>query len=456
MDSPAHPVFNLEKVRRLSKYIPFLGLALILSFVIVHDTSAALVNRKISGLLPEFGDAGKYELSPDGHYVVFYADRELDGVDDLYSVATTSETPIRLNQPALNSGETIYGFEIASDSQHVVYWLGQEGDMHPEVLYSVPIGGGTPLVLYQSEFAPNTHFHYIDDVQMIPNGQGVVFTIEYQEGEDEVTKVLLTVPLSGGVPTQLFECSVCDLDFQITPNSLGVVYRCASYGPSTIEAIPISGGEPVLLSDPPEPAYDFKITPNSLGVVFTAATTDPSTLELYANYIGGGTPVKLSDPLLLGGAIEDFQITPNSQGVVYLTDEVVGEQFELYAAPITGGTRWKLNGALPSGGDVREFQITPNSLGVVYLADQEVNERQELYAVAIDGSTRYKLNDDLPYEGDVQEFQITPNSLGVVYLANQEDSGKQELYATWITGGEKIKLNAPLPSGGRVQDFEIT
>jgi Tol biopolymer transport system component len=93
----------------------------------------------------------------------------------------------------------------------------------------------------------------------------------------------------------------------------------------------------------------------------------------------GGTPVKLNDPLALGGHVGDFQISPDNSWVVYNADQDTDEVFELYSVPLTGGSPVKLNGPLVSGGNIESFRVSPGSSRVVYRADQDMDEVFELY-----------------------------------------------------------------------------
>ena len=64
-----------------------MGLALlvsIISLVAVPPQTLAGTSKLVT--MPAFGDVQNYEISPDGNWVVYRADQDTDGVNELYSV----------------------------------------------------------------------------------------------------------------------------------------------------------------------------------------------------------------------------------------------------------------------------------------------------------------------------------------------------------------------------------
>jgi len=59
--------------------------AVLLTLLLTITASAELVNRKISGTMPSFGDAEYSQISPDGQYIVYSADQDANEVYELYS-----------------------------------------------------------------------------------------------------------------------------------------------------------------------------------------------------------------------------------------------------------------------------------------------------------------------------------------------------------------------------------
>src|SRR5439155_9878102 len=95
-------------------------------------------------------------FSPDSQTVVYTAKQNVDEVYELFSVPITGGTPVRLNAPLVPGGDVVDSppgysvpantFMITPDGTRVVYRADQDTNDVIE-LYSVPIGGGTPVKL---------------------------------------------------------------------------------------------------------------------------------------------------------------------------------------------------------------------------------------------------------------------------------------------------------------------
>jgi hypothetical protein len=85
---------------------------------------------KLNGSLVAGGDAGGFALfSPDSSRVVYLADQDSDGVNELYSVPSLGgAAPVRLNGPLVSGGDVHGDFRISPDNTHVLYTADQETD----------------------------------------------------------------------------------------------------------------------------------------------------------------------------------------------------------------------------------------------------------------------------------------------------------------------------------------
>jgi len=72
------------------------------------------------------GRALRFEISSDSAVVVYSADQETDRVTELYSVPIGGGTPVKLNGPVLGSGVVGASFGVSPDSSRVVYTASQD------------------------------------------------------------------------------------------------------------------------------------------------------------------------------------------------------------------------------------------------------------------------------------------------------------------------------------------
>jgi len=97
---------------------------------------------KISGESSLFGGVSDlYEISTDGNWVVYIADKGAVGIFELYSVSVDDGTIFKLND-ILVAGGDVTSFQISPDSQSVVYIADQESN-NEFGLYRVSIEGGS-------------------------------------------------------------------------------------------------------------------------------------------------------------------------------------------------------------------------------------------------------------------------------------------------------------------------
>jgi Tol biopolymer transport system component len=451
-------------------FICALVVALLLSVLATETNRAELVVLKVSGEMPDYGRVEMdFDLSPDGRFLVFRADREHDGMVDLYSVLLPDGEPIRLNADLPDGGD-VTAFLISPDSQYVVYHAGQDSNDVYE-LYSVPIQGGEPNKLN----GPLVDEGNVDGIYLIdsylyhygfsisPDSQVVVYLAD-QEEDEQIELYSASITGDDWYPLNLTLPSDDDvIEFLITPNSQGVVYLTRENGSAVIHSTAITGGGSYTLTEDPAHAVeviDYQITPNSLGVVYLADMETYGVNELFSTWIdGSGGPVKLNAELPDGGNVSSFQIAPNSQGVVYRADQNVDDQRELFSVRIDGLNRVTLNPSFSADRNgVGGFKITPNGLGVVYLMDLDEQWQYQLFSVLITGGDSYQINNPITGDDYVADFKITPNNLGVVYALNREGSGFFDIYSAWITGeGSAIKLNDfPIDSHAPGARYEIS
>jgi Tol biopolymer transport system component len=416
----------------------FLSITCLLSVLITTSLAAplateqtSLVNRKLSGEMPEFSDVlYGFEISPDSQRVFFTANKISPERLDLYSVPITGGLPLLL-------GEHIPGVEPSPDGKWVVFLSDAETPGLPQ-LYSMPAAGGDRVRL-NADLPPSGKVH---SFQISPDSQWVLYTAT---GKTDIE--LYSVPIEGGTPVflDLYPANGY-LDYRLTPDGSQLVYLVSHlhFIFSPLKSIPVQGGEATLLnygSVEYESVSHFWISPDSSTVVFlgtycAAMYCHPFLFNVPA--VGGIPPAKISPDIVEQGSITGFEISPDGSRVVYLADAQVDEQFELYSVAVTGGAVTRLSGDMPPEGDVRSFLLSTDGSRVVYHADQEVDETYRLYSVPLDGSQPAIPLADM--ESDAwDQYQISPDGSKVVF-ARFFDDDLCHLYSMQIEGGELLDL----------------
>jgi Tol biopolymer transport system component len=404
-----------------------------------------------------------FTICPFIDRVVYIADQDTNGVDELYSVPINGGTPVQLNADMIAGGNVAaYAmgkhYEVPDkDSYRVVYLADQETDGVFE-LFSVPVTGGTPVKLNAEMVTGGnvTHFWAVEW-----GANRLVYRAD--QDTDEVYE-LFSVPVTGGTPVKLNPELVSGGDVQkfytVTPTRERVVYLAdqEADGVAELFSVPANGGPAVKLNGelPPEgEVFDAALNQYSSRVVYRSDQETEGVAELFSVDIDGGIPVKLSSASVSGGQVLAFSISPDGQRVIYLGDQETKSVWEIFSVPIAGGAVVKLNHELDSFVQVNpdRYNISPDSTRVLY---QVYPGHEKLYSVPIAGGRPILLSPRLPPDADVMHTVISPDSSWVVYQTTQDPGPHRDLYSVPITGGTSEKLNSGALGLGIMEDFCIT
>lgn len=376
----------------------------------IHKVTAAGVTTDliVSGK-PAHGVSYVYpilKLTPDSSRVLFLGD---DGTSyyRLYSVSATggAVTAISSGNIEVDYLDEDTSYEITSDSAHVVYVTDVDDDGYHQ-LQSNAVTGGAHAALSAESLSLNTGLEMQYDVNLLPDGSGVVFlNDETTEGQEEV-------------------------------------YYCAIDGSGKRKLNPLLDS----LGD----CSGIAISDDSSFVVFTAdaaGATPSGTSQLYRVDIGTWASTTLGYGSMLPGNVEysdypypAFSFSPDGNWVVYLAEEGTYGKNELYAAHPDGTNRIQLSGALGGHAYVREFHIAPDSSRVVYKEYNSSTGLYRLHSVAINGGTSVLLSQ--PGADITDEIAITPDSTAVLFVAaSPTDPLSYRLHRVPITGGTITRLD---------------
>lgn len=460
-------VLSFHRVRN-GRFAFLFTLLLLVIFMADAGATTPIVNQKLSGSIPDTADVADFKISPNGQTAVFVADLETNDAFELYSVPTDGlADPILLSSGLLPIGTSIEIFEISPDSSRVVY-VAEQDSTGVEELYSVPINGGPIVKLNPPITAVDGN---VELFAISPDSSRVVLMVDWQtNGRYE----LFSLPIAGGTPLRLngdLPPGYAVFDFKLSPDNSRVVYL-ARQDSAVLElyAVPLAGGDNYRLNEPlvaGGQVLNFAISPDSSRVVYVADQETQFVQELYsvplANPLADAT--KLNPPLVANGDVAYYmlEISPDSNHIAYLADQDTDGINELYSVPLGGGTAVKLNAPLAAGIDPGNclwshcFRFSPDSSRVVYSAEQDRIGVRELYSVVLHTGLVTKLNDTvIPPTGDVNSFKISPDGSRVVFWGNVLIGNSEELFTVPIRGGVVSKLNSALPPLGYVATYAIS
>lgn len=223
-------------------------LAFLLTFLLTALPVAAAT--RISGPLPLFGDVETFQVTPDGRYVVYLADSEINNKYNLFSAPTDgSSPPVRLHDDLLPD-RNLQWYDLTPDGSRVAFLITREvGNRYEHSLYSAPSDGSAPATPLSTPAALSEVDFYNFTINLLDTAlllnlwldAGTVWQIE-------------RVDLTGVTPPQrLVRREVRDGVFfwlaGITPDQRHMVYLESSYARATqrIFSVPIAGESPPIV-----------------------------------------------------------------------------------------------------------------------------------------------------------------------------------------------------------------
>ncbi|MEQ1891880.1 MAG: hypothetical protein ABL998_04995 [Planctomycetota bacterium] len=465
---------------------------------------------KLSSFPLPNSDVLDFFISPDSSRVAYVANQDQDVVE-LFGVALAGGAVVKLNPPLTSGGDVTYSTfsqvgrpRISADSSRVVF-LADADVAGQEELYSTPIAGGASVKLNPA-LQPTG---YVSDFLLTPDATQVVLAAQAPVA---VGQQLFGVPLAGGAavalaPASTFATVVQSL--QIAPDSSAVLYASDRDAPAVTQCYrsPLAGGSATRLNASLPLGFvsrdvtQFATSADGQRTVFVADREFDEVYELYSATTSGGPLRRLDDGMPGFGDVKSFRVTPDSSTVVYQADTEIDEVFQLFRVPVEGGTPVQLTPLAPLT-TVKSFELSPDGTMIVYIAREPADPYSYLlYSLPLTGGVPIQLNQDLqaippqyvanfrispdssrvvfqdeyfnvlpaftnPYGrlssvsifggpvvqlsnalGYCLSYHIAPDSNRVLFTADQDVARQFELYSVPIAGGSTVKLNPQLGGG---------
>ncbi len=400
----------------LSRRFPVVLVRLVLPVAFAASLGAQPADLQVRQLSPEgsaFTDVKNFlytELSPDGKWIVFFADADTDNVEDLYSVPRFGGAPRRLSASRPPGADAaLPGMRLTPDSRRVIFWLDQE-TLGRRELWSVPIEGPAAAAVKLSPSSP-LDAEVITSPFLSSDGLYAAFLFDGSAGLPK----LWSAPTDGSGPAFALHA-----DFPA--------------GATGLSETAYSGSRVLFLAD-----------------LATAGRT-----ELWSAPLDGSTPaVRLNGALIAAGDVDSIRISLDGQRVLYFADQRVDGQIELYSVPIAGpfSAAERLSPTLPALGDITLAADFEDSSRVLFLADSSLDEQFELWSVPIAGpaTAAVKLNGPLVAGGDVlNAFSAAAGQ--AIYTADAAIDEVFEAYLVPVDGPSQagFRVNDDPPAGGDV------
>jgi len=426
------------------------------------NTAMPEVALKLNAPLGADADVSLRPLfSPDGSRVIYQADAATDNMFDLWLVdVDIPEVATRLN-PAMVAGGSIHPF-IAFNSgiDHVLYRADQEVDDQSE-LYLVSLDNpGTAERVNPALDTDEDVFGF----QLSPDQSQVLYLADMDT--DTVNELYLTELSSPGTSTKINSALVVGgsvSSFNFNPDGTSIAYRADQITDNAFELFLIDLANPGT-SQKINPDFvagrsvlSHQFTPDGQAIVYTADQDVDDEVNLYKVDISNpGVSTRLNPPLNTDEDISFFRVIPDGSGVVYTADEDVEGVRELYLMRFPSpGMSVKLNSSFPlNPGGISNFNISPDGKRVYYVSEENLAGQTEIYVVELDNpGISIRVNPPLAASrfGVANPLPFRPDSERVTYLVDEKEDGEFEVFIGDINKPDQgTRMNAALVAGGEV------
>lgn len=385
-------------------------------------------------------------------YVVFIADKDTDGVNELYIYQTQTDTLSKLNG-ALVAGGNVLDFDISPDGASIAYRADQDADDVFELYVAAADGSGSAKVSAAMANADGDVAEY----EWSPDGSQIVYTADADI--DNITEVFLVDrdganhdkingSVGGGAVVFLIQ-PTWSPDGRYIAQLVVETATGRRVGINTHDTT-VGGFSSVRITTVPAPgnitAFDW--APDSTVVTYTADQDTASIRELYAALPDGTGVSKLNPALIANGFVIDFQWAPDASRIAYRAIQDNAGSGELYSSLPDGTGNARINPTPPLAGIVGNYSWSPDSARIAYAAAQDSATVSEVYASDADGSNNTKLNGALVAGGTVFNFLWSTDGSRVAYHADQETDAVNEIFASNADGTMNVKLSGAVVAGG--------
>ena len=355
---------------------------------------------KLSEQLVVRGNVVAFRVSPDGIFAAYVADQDTAGLFELYVVPidkTPGETAVKvsgvmagtgiLQQP---SGE--YLFRWAPDSSRVAYIADQNTLRVFELFSSTPDGTENDII----SDLPDPLINPDRDVQNFdwaPNSELIAYAAD--QDIDEV-----------------FELYVSPFDNN-TPNV-------------KVSGIALDAGGIKELAPVPSGEYAFAWAPDSSRLAFLAdeLLDGIDEFELYTNLPQGTNKLRISGPQGDSAEVENFAWAPNSRQIAYRANQNLSNAIDLFTAlPGVSSSFQQISSGLEPGQEVAAFKWAPDSTRVAFISDRAFTGFFRLFTTSPNNSNNVLVSGGLATTSDVTQFQWSPDSSRIAYVSSLIGNG---------------------------------
>lgn len=440
--------YVLGESKTMLRLVPIHRSILILLMLVLSSVAGTPTIQ--AGVTPQLiaAHASGMLVSPDSSTIIYIRPGNPDVLAELMRVPITGGTPLSLNSAiAVSDGLAIENVRVSANSQWVVYLAKQTLAVYTPALYSVPLAGGTPVLL--SHPLPEPTHDAIVEFMLSPDSKQVIYITERDADPlawDE-RRTLHTVPIDGSSPPVELNPGLTGSQrvatATITSDSARVIFTVAEHSYidtiRTFYSASLSGGSRLRLDGPLERTMPYRVSPDGTYIIYSRGFPNTETFGLYQASVTGGTPVRKNTPE--DEAIYAYDISPDSNNIVFAAGDPATGPARLFSiARGAASNPVALSAPLPHNGAVSVPIFTSDSKRTLFVASDGEIGREGLFSVPTASGPLSRLNAQPGPTTTLNRYRITnvmvsSDDAYVVYAANQlVPEGWPRIYGTPVDG----------------------
>ena len=355
------------------------------------------------------GDVADFAWSPDGSMLAYRVDTGDEDARGLFMVAASGGEAAEVSDlPA--PGEIaepswpFVGYGWSPDGRYIHYGADQDVDNAIDLYVAEVVDGVVSEAVRVSPLPPDSRTRVVE-ATWSPDGARLVFLVGRTADGPYMGPLYVVDFAGGGFDRRLVSGPIkAGLYSRWSPDSRWVAFHGIDEGPAELFAVDVTdpSAEPEQVNPPLPP--DGEVSDGTSLCVSTGWSPSGPQLSylaiqevdelgaVYVSDLSSGSPaepVKMSGEAVdRGGVACPLRWTPDGRTLAYVGDQVTDGVFELFAVNADDpGAPSTVSGEMVFDGDVRDimfqtldFAWSPAGDWIAYRADQDVNERIELYA----------------------------------------------------------------------------
>jgi len=420
------------------------------------------VRNNVSDVFSANNSLRPLAVTTDGSRVGYRADRDNDGVDELYSnLADGSNEVLITNQLESNIplAQARYNWQWMPDASQIIFRNDMDSDGIFEVQSILP--DGTNLQSLSASLSVTCDGSVC--WKIASNSSLITFKTESLNLTSQISQNLFSVLPDASGLTQLNQTLSEDSrinNWLFAPGNSLIAYTSQNAGEvSELYTVLADASVRTLINSQSQSlgVLDFAWAPDGSRIAFTDDVLLAGQSSLYTDLADASDPLHMIDTFEVANPIlTQWQWSPDSSKLAYMADQETSGVFELFTVQNDAQWHRAMNAPLPLNGVVQnEWQWSPASDFVAFYAEIDLQKSyDELYSSAADGTQVTQVT--LPFSSDasirITNQHWTPNGANIIYSIVDANGVINVLYSVQGDGSNVRQMSNNINPGEAIGD----